>query len=307
MNKKQNIIWFNGEVIPHDQAVVNVMSPTSQFGLNVFEGIRGYWNEDHELLYIFRLDDHLDRLFESCKLLILKCPYSRLEIKSFINDLLEVADYKADIAIRLTLFVDGDGSWSSLDTPKLFISPIVKARTDINKLSGSTACVSTWQRLNDVSLPPRVKCGANYIAGRHAHLEANRAGYDLPIFLNSAGKVAEGAGACIFIVRNNVLITPTLQCSVLESITRDTLIRLAESMEIDVVVRQIDRTELLISDEVFLCGSAAEVTPITSINSIPVGDGMPGAMTLDLLRKYHDLISNQDNMDLPVSWTTPVT
>lgn len=305
MNK--DIIWFKGAVIPHKKALVNVMSPTSQFGLNVFEGIRGYWNEKHHKLYIFRLDDHLDRLFESCKLLCLSCPYSRVEIKSFIGDLLKVADFNTDIAIRLTLFVDGDGSWNSLDTPELFISPIVKARKDINKLTGSTACVSTWQRLNDVSMPPRVKCGANYIAGRYAHLEANRAGYDLPIFLNSASKVAEGAGACIFIVRNNILITPTLQCSVLESITRDTLIRLADLVEIDVVTREIDRTELLIADEVFLCGSAAEITPIISINSIPIKDGKPGAVTIRLLKKYQEILTNQDNSNLPVDWITSVT
>ena len=302
--KSNDIIWFKGKVIPAKHALVNVMSPTSQFGLNVFEGIRGYWNGDQEQLNIFRLDDHLDRLFESCKLLSLRCPYSKDEIRGFIADLLVTANFRSDIAIRLTLFVDGDGSWNSLEAADLFISPILKARKDINNLSGSTACVSSWLRLNDVSMPPRVKCGANYIAGRYAHLEANRAGYDLPIFLNTAGKVAEGAGACIFVVRNNTLITPTLQCSILESITRDTLIKLAKLEGIGVVARAIDRTELHIADEVFLCGSAAEVTPITSINSIPVGNGKPGPITISLLRKYQDVLTNQDNSDVPVSWLT---
>lgn len=302
--KEDSLIWFKGSVICNRDAVVNVMSPTAQFGLNVFEGLRGYWNEQQQQLYIFRLDDHLDRLFESCKLLSLDSVYSKDEIKSFIKDLLTVGDFNADIAIRLTLFVDGDGSWNSLDAPDLFISPVIKMRKDISQLTDSTACISSWQRISDVSMPPRVKAGANYLAGRYAHLEANRAGYDLPILLNSAGKVAEGAGACIFIVRNNTLITPTLQCSVLESITRDTLIRLAELVGINVVIREIDRTELLISDEVFFCGSAAEITPITSINSIPVGNGKPGAITINLLRKYQNILTNQGNLDVPVSWLT---
>ena len=304
---KCEIIWFKGKVIPSKDAMVNVMSPTSQFGLNVFEGIRGYWNEQQQQLYIFRLDDHLDRLFESCKLLSLDPVYSKDDIKSYINDLLIEADFTADIAIRLTLFVDGDGSWNSLDAPDLFISPMIKLRKDISQLTGSSACISSWQRISDVSMPPRAKAGANYIAGRYAHLEANRANYDLPIYLNSAGKVAEGAGACIFMVRDNSLITPTLQSSILESITRDTLIKLAEELGIEVFVREIDRTELLISDEVFLCGSATEITPITSINSIPVKDGKPGAVTIRLLKKYQEILTNQDNSNLPVDWLTLVT
>ena len=160
------IIWFKGKIIPSKDAMVNVMSPTSQFGLNVFEGIRGYWNEQQQKLYIFRLDDHLDRLFESCKLLSLDSMYSKGEIKNFIKDLLTVANFKADIAIRLTLFVDGEGSWNSLDSPELFISPIIKMRKDINQLTGSSACISSWQRISDVSMPPRAKAGANYVAGR---------------------------------------------------------------------------------------------------------------------------------------------
>ena len=306
MSKVEELIWFKGRVVKNGDALVNVMSPTAQFGLNVFEGIRGYWDDSTEMLYIFRLDDHLNRLFESCKLIGLNPPYSKGEILSFIGDLLIACGYREDIALRLTLFVDGEGSWSSQDIPDLFIAPIARPRKDINQLSGVTACVSSWRRIDDISMPPRVKSGANYVAGRYAHLEANRAGYDLPIILNSAGKVAEGAGACIFIVRNNTLITPTLQSSVLESITRDTLIRLAGLVGIDVVVREIDRTELNVSDEVFLCGSAAEITPIVSINSIPVGDGQPGAVTISLLKQYQEALTGKANKSLPDEWTTTV-
>lgn len=304
---KSDIIWFKGSVIPADEALVNVMSPTSQFGLNVFEGVRGYWNANHRKLYIFRFNDHLDRLFESCKILSLICPYSSSEIWQFVNDLIIVGKYRTDVALRLTLFVDGNGSWNSLDPADLFISPIVRLRKDVTKLTGSSACLSSWHRTSDVTMPPRVKTGANYVASRYAHLEANRASYDHPIFLNSRGTISEGAGACIFIVRKNKLITPTLQCSVLESITRDTLIKLSQSMGISVIEREIDRTELLIADEVFLCGSAAEITPVTSINGLSVGDGCPGKITADLLVKYLDLVSNNEDQTLHDNWLSPIS
>ena len=301
-----NLIWFKGRIIPHSQALVNVMSPTSQFGLNVFEGLRGYWSSDQQKLFIFRFDDHIARLFESCVLLSLTCPYSKEEIWNFVCDLLSRQRYSTDIAIRLTLFVDGSGSWSSLDVPDLFISPIVKLRRDIVAAGGASACVSTWQRIDDGSMPPRVKTGANYVSGRYAHLEANKSGFDLPIFLNSKGTVAEGAGACIFIVKKNELITPTLQCSILESITRDTLIQLAGIMGLTVTEREINRSELLIADEIFLCGSAAEITPITSVNNVLIGDGCPGPVTISLHKKYLQIVSN-DCAQIPgTNWLSPI-
>ena len=304
--QSKDLTWFKGSIIPSRLAQVNVMSPTSQFGLNVFEGIRGYWNANHRKLYIFRFNDHIERLFESCKIMSLSCPYSKGEIWQFVNDLISAGKYTTDVALRLTLFVDGNGSWNSLDPADLFISPIEKLRKDVKTLTGSSACISSWQRISDVSMPPRVKTGANYVGGRYAHLEANMAGYDLPIFLNSRGTIAEGAGACVFIVRKDELITPTLQCSVLESITRDTLIKLSQSMGLSVIEREIDRTELLIAAEVFLCGSAAEITPVTSINGLTVGDGRPGKVTTDLLAKYLDLVSNNNAQALYDNWVSPI-
>jgi branched-chain amino acid aminotransferase len=193
-----------------------------------------------------------------------------------------------------------------LDAPDLFISPIVKLRKDITNLGGSSACVSSWQRISDGSMPPRVKAGANYVSGRYAHLEANKSGYDLPIFLNSKGTVAEGAGACIFIVKKNELITPTLQCSILESITRDTLVQLSRVMGLKVNEREVNRSELLIADEIFLCGSAAEITPITSLNNVLIGDGCPGPVTISLHEKYLQIVSN-DSAQIPgTDWLSVV-
>ena len=167
--------------------------------------------------------------------------------------------------MRVTLFVDGIGSWSSHGPVDMFIAPILKPRNVLTNTSGLKACTSTWRRIDDLSLPPRVKAGANYINGRYAQLEAASNGADLPILLNSNGKVSEGAGACLMIVRNQSIVTPPVNSSILESITRDSLFALAEDLDLTVDIREIDRTELYIADEVFLCGSAAEISPLSRL------------------------------------------
>lgn len=297
-------IWFKGSVVDANDANVNILSPTAQFGLNVFEGIRCYWNEEKKQLYVFRLNEHLDRLNDSCKLIGIKCPYSKNQIQEYLFNIIKVNHYREDIAVRMTIFVDGEGSWSSVDPIEMFIAPIKKKRTNPKDIKGISACVSTWERISDNCLPPRIKAGANYINGRYGQLEAKRNGYDLPIFLGKNGKVTEGAGACLFMIRKGNLITPTLTSSVLESITRDTLLALAETMRLKIIERDIDRTELYLANELFLCGSAAEITPIISVDNITIGLGNPGEITIYLLRKYLEVVCNKNN-DYPY-WTDPV-
>jgi len=202
-------------------------------------------------------------------------------------------EYHEDVSVRLTLFMDGEGSWSSEGRVEMFIAPMTKPRINVEAPPALSACVSTWERINDRCFPPRVKTGANYINSRYAQLEAKRHGYDCPIFLGRSGKVTEGAGACLFMVRRGVLTTPRVTSSILESITRATVIRLAGDLGVQVMERDIDRTELYLAEELFLCGTAAELTPITSIDRVPVGSGRPGAITMSLLRRYLDVVSNQ--------------
>lgn len=297
-------IWFKGSLVPAAEARVEVLSPTAQFGLNVFEGIRCYWNEARQQLYAFRLQEHFARLGHSCKLIGIACPYSCEELERHLLETVRANGYRQDVAVRMTLFVDGEGSWSACEPVGMFIAPIGKARTDVATLKGMAACVSTWQRIGDNSLPPRIKAGANYINGRYAHLEARRSGYDLPLLLNAAGRVSEGAGSSLFLVRDGVLITPTLTSSVLESITRATLLQVAAETGLPAVEREVDRTELYLADEVFLCGSAVELAPIVSVDRIPVGSGKPGVRTVALLRRYHDLVSGEDASH--PAWRTPV-
>ncbi|HBL22531.1 MAG TPA: branched-chain-amino-acid transaminase [Deltaproteobacteria bacterium] len=288
-------IWFKGRMVETKDAKVAALSPTAQFGLNVFEGIRAYWNDSLRQLYAFRLKEHFDRLARSSKLLGIECRYGADDMRKNIIDTVRYNEYKEDIAIRMTVFIDGEGSWTSTDPSDMFIAPIRKPRTDTNRVKGLTSCVSTWRRIGDNNLPPRVKAGANYINGRYAHLEAKRNGYDLPILLNAEGKVAEGAGSCLFLVCNGVLTTPTLTSSVLESITRATLLEIAEKMGIKTAVREIDRTELYMAEELFLCGTAAEVTPIVSVDRLIVGNGGTGPITMSLLKRYLAIASNEDS------------
>lgn len=297
------LIWFKGELLNVNNAKLNVLSPTSQFGLNVFEGIPGYWNEEEKQLYAFRLDDHYTRLLRSAKLLQLDCKYSKENLKQTLIDTVRANEYDENISIRQTLFVDGFGSWGSDEPVEMFVAPIPRGKTsaEYNK-KGLNCCITSWRRINEETLSPRIKCGANYINSRVGQREALRNGYDTCIFLNANGKVAEGPGSCLFMVKNNTLITPMLTDSVLESITRDTIIRLAkEEMGLNVVERTIDRTELYLADEAFLCGSAMEITPILSIDRYNIGTGN---MTKKLHLIYLDCVKGR--LANRKYWLTPI-
>ena len=292
---QENLIWCRGEVLPESKAMVNVLSPTAQFGMNVFEGIRCYWNPEKQELYAFRLQEHLERLFDSCYLMGLTSPYQPNEIIKFLKEIILANSFREDLAVRLTIFGDGKGTWNTVEPLSMFIAPMKKDRQDINNVRGLQGCISSWRRISDNVLPPRAKVGANYMNGRYAHLQAKRDGYDVPIFLGDDGKVSEGAGACLFLIKNGQLITPAVTSSILESITRNTLMTLATEQGINVVERSVDRTELYLADEIFLCGSAAEITPITHVDKFKIGSGNPGILSCSLLKEYLDIATGEDS------------
>lgn len=264
---ENRFIWYNGEIVNVNDAKINVLAPTSQFGLNVFEGIPCYWNEEQKQLYAFRLSDHYDRLLRSAKLLEIDCPFDKERLKKAFIDVIKANEYDEDLSVRQTLFVDGFGSWGASSPVGMFVAPIPRGKIskEYNK-KGLNVCITSWRRISENTLSPRIKCGANYINSRAGQREALRNGYDTCIFLNEAGKVAEAPGSCLFIVKNGTLITPLLTDSVLESITRDTVLKLADKTGIKAVERTIDRTELYTADEAFLCGSAMGITPIISVD-----------------------------------------
>lgn len=298
----ERLIWFKGEILHVNDAKVNVLSPSTQFGLNVFEGIPCYWNEEEKQLYAFRLDDHYDRLIRSARLLQVDCPYSKEEMKKALVDVVKANEYYENISVRQTLFVDGFGSWGSEGPTEMFVAPIPRGKTsaEYNK-KGLNVCVTSWRRISENALSPRIKCGANYINSRYGQREALRNGYDTCLFLNEFGKVSEGPGSCFFMIKNNKLITPVFTDAVLESITRDTVLRLANDLGYIVEERTIDRTELYTADEAFLCGSAMAITPVLRIDGNNLGEGK---ITKELHNAYIDVVSGI-NKDLS-TWLLPI-
>lgn len=297
-------IWFKGEILNVNDAKINILAPTSQFGLNVFEGIPCYWNEEEKQLYAFRLDDHYDRLLRSARLIQIDCPFTKDELKQAFIDVIKANEYDENLSVRQTLFVDGFGSWGSSEPVDMFIAPIPKGKIskEYNK-KGLNACVASWRRISDNNLSPRIKCGANYINSRVGQREALRNGYDTCIFLNEFGKVSEGPGSCFFMVKNGELVTPQLTDAVLESITRDTVIKLVKKLGINVIERTIDRTELYTCDEAFLCGSAMEITPVLSIDRYVITENV-GEITERIHKAYLDAARGMGGEYK--EWVTPI-
>ena len=182
---EQRLIWFKGNLVPVKEAKVMALSPTAQFGLNVFEGIPAYWNEDKKQLFAFRLDDHYNRLLRSARLIQINCPYSKEQMKQALIDVVKANEFDENLSIRQTLFVDEWGSWGSEGPVQMFVAPLPRGKTnaEYNKKK-LNVCVTSWRRISENALSPRIKCGANYINSRYGQREAIRNGYDTCIFLN---------------------------------------------------------------------------------------------------------------------------
>lgn len=298
----ERLIWFKGEIVHVNDAKINIMAPTSQFGLNVFEGIPCYWNDKQRQLYAFRLDDHYARLLRSARIMQIKCPYEIKALKSAFIDVVKANEYEENISVRQTLFVDGFGSWRADGPTEMFIAPIPRGKTsaEYNKC-GLNVCVTSWRRISENALSPRIKCGANYINSRYGQREALRNGYDTCLFMNEMGKVAEGPGSCFFMIKDNKVITPALTDAVLESITRDTVIKLVRDMGYGVIERSIDRTELYTADEGFLCGSAMEIRPVLSIDGYQIGEG---SIAKKIHQAYMEVVCGFNDVYRP--WLTPI-
>jgi len=293
----------NGNFVPFEDATVHLMSPAMRYGLNIFEGLRGYWNAKEEQLYVFRLGEHMERFAQSMRLLRFDPEFDVADVTSAVTELLRADGHRANCHIRATAYLDGMGehhvpkpvSWCVYAGPRPR-SPKVEI--------GIRAQVSSWRRMSDNAMSPRIKCGANYANARLARFQAQLDGYEDAILLNEAGKVAEGPGACIFLMRRGSLVTPDVSSGILESITRDTIIDLARACGLAVEERPVDRTELYAADEVFLAGSAAEVMPIVSIDGIDMGDATVGATTRELQKAYFAAVSGDSYRER--NWLTPV-
>jgi branched-chain amino acid aminotransferase len=298
---KAKYLFLNGKIVPYSEGKIHVMSSGVRYGSSVFEGIRGYWNEDKKQLYIFRLRDHLHRLQNSMKLMRFVGTYEIEELEKWVVNLVRKNEMKEDIHIRPLVFLDGESGGIGHREP-IGIAITANPMGRYMKEEGVTAMVSSWRRIDDNVMPPRIKCSANYQNNRLALVEANMHGYDSAIMLNRDGKVTEETGACIYICRDNIPITPPITYGILEGITRQTLLNLFEQeLGIKPLEREIDRTELYIADEAFFCGTGAEITPIISIDGfrLPVG-----SITSAIKKIYFDIVRGK--MDKYKGWWTSV-
>jgi len=298
-------LLLNGEIVPFAEAKVHALTPGFKFGASVFEGIRAYWNKEEKQLYIFRLHDHTRRLHQSMKIMRMEMSEQVEQLNELTIELLKKNGLREDCHIRQLVFVNCIRRSGLTETGPVgtLVAPYPHSR--ILPAEGIRCCVSSWRRITDDTVPPRIKCGANYQNARLALLQSQADGYDGAIMLNEAGKVSEDPRACFFMVRDGVPVTPPITSNILESITRDTLIQLFKEVhDIKVQVRDIDRTELYIADEAFLCGSGTEVAAIGSIDGYKLGEGTPGPLTKEIRATYLQMVRGETL--LHPEWRTPV-
>lgn len=286
---KPHFVSMNGRIIPFEDARIHVLTPAAKYGATVFEGLCGYWNASDETMHIFRLSDHLVRLVASARITRMAATFSESAYTQMVLDTLSANQFASDVHIRLSVWVDGDGAMHSAGPIGVMCAALPRSERTLESMSAS-ATVSSWRRIDDSSMPPRVKSASNYNNGRLAQMQAKLDGYDEALLLNALGKVAEGAAACFFMVRGGQVATPTVTDGILESVTRATLITLLQEMGVTVIERPIDRTELYAADEAFLCGSSYEITPLTSIDRHRIGRGRIGDITRTLWSRYDEVV-----------------
>jgi len=300
------VAYFKGEFVPLSRAVVSVQCKALNYGLGCFEGIRAYWTPEDEQLRIFRVEDHYIRLAQSCRILQLRTGLSVGDMVEATVELCRRNAYRSDVYIRPIVWCDSPKlSPIMTDEDIAFAIYGLPLRDYLDTTKGITACVSSWRRVQDNMIPARAKPTAAYLNSALARYEARANGCDEAILLTHDGYVSEGSAEHVFIVRDGVLVTPTTQDDNLDGITRRTIIELATvEMNRRVVERRVSRTELYIADEVFFCGTGAEITPIIEIDRRPINGREPGPVTRQLQSLYFQVVKGR----LPryAHWCKPV-
>ncbi|MGI8483884.1 MAG: branched-chain amino acid transaminase [Thermomicrobiales bacterium] len=300
-------IWWEGERRRWEDATVHVTDLAWSAVGAVFEGIRAYWNDDREELFVFRLPEHLKRLEQSSRIVRLPLKVSQTELTGIIIDLLQMNDVREDTYIRPLVYTS-NASGKRNSPAEIEGALLVNTNAMPSHLTTGYvqhAKVSSWMRISDNVMPPRVKNISNYRNGQLATYEVREDGYDVAFMLNAQGKISEAPGACVMMVRDGKLITPDASSGILESITRDAILTLArEELGVEVQERTVDRTELYMADEVFTCGTAAEITPVVSVDKYTVGNGEAGAMTRQLEALFVGIL--RGNEERWSKWRTQV-
>lgn len=289
---KTEKIWFNGELVNWDDAKIHVLSHVIHYGSALFEGARCYKTKKGPV--IFRLIEHTDRLFNSCKIYRIDIPFTKEEINTAIIDLIRINKleecYIRPIVFRGYENLGVDPTGVPIDVV-IAVWPWGKYLGPEALEKGVPVCVSSWRRNAPDTMPDMAKASANYMNSQLIKLEAINHGYVEGIALDVFGHVSEGSGENIFIVCDGTLITPPFGSSILPGIIRNTIIHLANDMRIKVIEEQIPREALYIADEVFFTGSAAEITPISSIDGIKVGEGKRGPLTTKLQNAFFGIFA----------------
>jgi branched-chain amino acid aminotransferase len=287
--------FFEGQFVPLEQANINIMTHAFNYGTAVFEGVRGNWNEEQEELYLFRVREHIQRIQQSAKLMRMSIHYPEDELVSLVQQVAEKNGYREDVYIRPMVYksseVVGVRMHDLNDDFLLFVTPF---GAYLDPEEGARCMTSSWRRVDDTSIPARAKVNGLYVNNAMAKTEAQQSGFDEAIMLNQDGHVSEGSGENIVIIRKGVLITPPPSDNILEGITLDTALELAQrELGLSVEHRTIDRSELYIADEVFMTGTAAHVTPVTEVDRVPVADGRPGPISKQLQDLYFRVITGR--------------
>jgi branched-chain amino acid aminotransferase len=288
MDLDKLIIYRNGRLVPYADSKVGILAHGLNYGTGCFEGIRGYWNAKAGQLFFFRLLEHYERLANSAKLLLMELPESPESLCARTAELARANGFRQDLYVRPLSYKSAEEIGVRLHkVAHEFTITAVPHKAYFDSSAGLRACISSWRRIDDNVAPARAKLTGVYVNSALAKTEAVTNGFDEAIMLNSEGHVAEGSAQNIFIVRDGVAITPPVSDGILEGITRRTVIELCQKeLKIEVLERSIDRSELYVADEVFLVGTAVEVTPVIEVDHRLVGSGKVGPRATALRELY---------------------
>ncbi|MBL8114950.1 MAG: branched-chain amino acid transaminase [Acidobacteria bacterium] len=284
--------FFKGQIVPYSEAKVGVLTHALNYGTACFGGVRGYWNADEQELFVFRPHEHFKRFVQSAKLLDMQLPFEADDLVAKLGELLRLENYKEDCYIRPLAYYADEGIGVRLHglTPEVSIVAMPFGRY-IDKEEGVHVTISSWRRVDDNTIPPRGKIAGSYVNSAYAKTDAQRAGFDEAIVLNSAGHIAEGSAENFFLVRNGVVVTPPVTEGILEGITRRTVMQLLrDELGATVVERPIDRTELFLADEAFFTGTGVQIAAITKVDHRLVGTGRMGPLVSRLRSLYFDVV-----------------
>jgi branched-chain amino acid aminotransferase len=298
--------YFQNQIVPLSEAKIGIMTHAFNYGTGVFEGIRGNWNEEHETIYLFKVPEHLARLRASARICHIEVKQSDEELTAAILEVVSRSAIREDQYIRPLAYksseVLGVRVHNLEDDLLVFVAPFGPY---LDSDGGIRCQTSSWRRVEDVSIPARAKGTGIYVNSALAKTEANLNGFDEAIMLDMAGHVSEGSGENIVVIRNGKLITPAPSDNVLEGITLETVLGLAQAeLGLDVETRSIDRSELYVADEVFMTGTAAHVTPVLEVDRRKVGAGDIGPITRQLKDRYFNIIYGR--VPEYAHWVTPV-